>query len=61
MLVIAGSEDIRPDWPARQIAELVPHGRFESIAGAGHVPWLTHERELRAMVRAFAAEVVHAR
>ena len=43
---INGAEDIRPDWPTRQLAALLPNGRFVEIAGAAHVIWLTHTAEL---------------
>ncbi len=47
-LVLGGETDIRPDWPLRQLAALLPHARFVSLAGAAHVPWLTHADALRA-------------
>lgn len=44
---IYGTEDIRPDWPTRQLATLLPHGLFVEIEGAAHSIWLSHEFELR--------------
>ena len=44
---IFGSEDIRPDWPTRQLAALLPNGQFVEIKGAAHAIWLTHANELR--------------
>ncbi len=44
---ISGTEDIRPDWPTRQLAALLPNGRFVEIPGAEHVIWLTHAAALR--------------
>lgn len=41
MRFIAAGDDIRPDWPLRQLAELVPNGSFESVAGMGHNFWAT--------------------
>ena len=41
--VLLGAErDIRPTWPLRQLAELIPRGRYAEIQGGGHFPWLTH-------------------
>ena len=45
---IYGTEDIRPDWPTRQLAALLPHGEFIEIDGAAHSIWLSHTSELRA-------------
>jgi proline iminopeptidase len=47
-LWICAGRDIRPSWPQRQLARLVPHGRFRVIEGAQHVIWLTHAEALRA-------------
>ena len=41
MRFIAASNDIRPDWPLRQLAELVPAGSFELVAGVDHNFWTT--------------------
>ncbi len=53
VLVLGGSEDIRPDWPLRQLAELLPQGRLVSIPGAGHCPWLSRPQALRDGLRDF--------
>lgn len=45
---ISASEDIRPNWPTQQLAELIPAGRYVEIEGAAHHIWLTHPHELRA-------------
>lgn len=44
---INASEDIRPNWPTQQLAELIPAGRYVEIEGAAHHIWLTHAQELR--------------
>jgi len=54
---INGSEDIRPSWPTRQLAALMPNGRYIEIAGAAHAVWLTHATELRAAVREAVARI----
>jgi proline iminopeptidase len=42
MTFVAAAEDIRPDWPLRQLAALVPSGEFVEIAGVPHNFWSTH-------------------
>ena len=56
LLAVAGSEDIRPDWPVRQVVALLPHARFESIAGAQHCQWLTHPSERQRLMREYVQE-----
>ena len=56
-LVVHGSEDIRPGWPAQQIANLLPNARFELIEGAEHHLELTRPAELRRLLRSFLREV----
>jgi proline iminopeptidase len=56
-LVLYGSDDIRPAWPVEQFANLVPKGRFEMIAGAGHHLELTEPEALKDLLRAFLAEL----
>ncbi len=41
MQFIAATEDIRPDWPLRQLAELVPDSTFEEVPGVVHNFWST--------------------
>jgi len=36
------ANDIRPGWPAQQLAYLVPHGSYLELAHAPHEAWLTH-------------------
>ena len=54
---INGSEDIRPSWPTRQLAALMPNGRFIQIDGAAHALWLSHAAELRAALRGALAHI----
>ncbi len=44
---IAAGDDIRPSWPTRQLAALLPRARYREIEGASHYPWLTHADALR--------------
>ena len=48
---INGAQDIRPNWPTRQLADLLPNGRYVEVDGAAHAIWLTHASELRAALR----------
>ncbi|MDE0189723.1 MAG: alpha/beta fold hydrolase [Gammaproteobacteria bacterium] len=54
---INGSEDIRPSWPTRQLAALMPNGRYIEIAGAALIVWLTHAAALRTAVREAVARI----
>lgn len=49
---VNASEDIRPNWPTRQLAELIPGARYEEIDGAAHTIWLTHAEPLRDRLHA---------
>lgn len=48
---INAAEDIRPNWPTQQLAALIPNARYVEIAGAAHMIWLTHARELQQHLR----------
>ena len=52
-LIVLASEDIRPGWPAEQLALLLPRARRREIVGAPHAIWLTHGDELRSCLRDF--------
>ncbi|BBX38214.1 hydrolase [Mycolicibacterium mageritense DSM 44476 = CIP 104973] len=45
MTFLAPEQDIRPDWPLRQLAALVPRGQFRELAGVAHNFWSTHPAE----------------
>lgn len=55
---IAAGDDIRPNWPIQQTANLLPQGKYVEIPGAGHYIWLTDGEELRALVRAAVQEIL---
>ncbi|HIW61338.1 MAG TPA: alpha/beta hydrolase [Candidatus Stackebrandtia excrementipullorum] len=40
--VIAAEKDIRPSWPLRQLAALVPQGEFVEVPAVAHDFWSTH-------------------
>lgn len=56
---INAAEDIRPNWPTRQLAALLPRARYVEIAGSAHSIWLTHPDELGAELRAALAFILH--
>lgn len=43
--------DIRPSWPAEQLAHLLPYAEFVELPEAPHNAWLTHAAELGAELR----------
>ena len=55
---INGEEDIRPNWPTKQLASLIPGGRYVEIHGAAHAVWLTHATELRQELRKAIRHIV---
>ena len=57
-LFVYGERDIRPSWPIKQVAQLLPFARFELINGAEHVIWFSHQNELRRSLRKFVDEIV---
>jgi proline iminopeptidase len=57
-LFVYGGRDIRPSWPIKQVAQLLPYGRLKLIEGAEHVIWFSHQKELRRVLRELVDEVV---
>jgi proline iminopeptidase len=49
---INAAQDIRPNWPTQQLAELIPRARYAEISGAAHMIWLTHAAELQSHLQA---------
>lgn len=54
-LAITGERDIRPDWPVRQLVELMPSASMVTIPGAPHALWYTHPGELGRHIFEFAS------
>ncbi|MCK4413254.1 MAG: alpha/beta fold hydrolase [Candidatus Eisenbacteria sp.] len=52
-LFVLGGLDVRPAWPARQLAALIQTAEEVSIDGAAHYVWLTHSDQLRSVLRSF--------
>lgn len=55
-LFVYGERDIRPSWPTKQIAYLMPNSRFDLIEGAEHIIWNSHQAELRSLLRNFVEQ-----
>ena len=55
---INGGKDIRPNWPTRQLAALMPQGEYVEIPEAAHMIWLTHADELRQELRSAVQRIV---
>lgn len=53
VMLLQGGKDIRPPWPAEQLANLLPQASLVTLPDAGHAMWLTHAETVRAMVLAF--------
>jgi proline iminopeptidase len=58
MIAVAGGQDIRPSWPAEQLAHLMPNAGFVLLPEAPHYLWLTHAEQLGAVVRGFLQSVI---
>jgi pimeloyl-[acyl-carrier protein] methyl ester esterase len=53
-LVIAGRDDrITPPAASRALAAALPKGRYHSLAGAGHLPFLSHPERFANLLRGF--------
>lgn len=54
-LVVVAGRDIRPDWPARQLAGALPRARLEVVEDAEHFLWLdaAPAARLRELLRDF--------
>ncbi len=58
MSFVAGGDDIRPAWPLRQLAALVPGGSFEVVEGVPHDFWSTHPEVWRDVVSALCGPIL---
>lgn len=56
-IIIQGGNDLRPNWPAEQVAQLLPRARFSIIPEAEHCLWLTHPQQLQKLLREFLQEL----
>lgn len=56
-LIVTAERDIRPSWPAEQLARLLPQAQLCRIEGAEHFIWLSHPEPLRDRLRRFVDEL----
>ena len=59
-VIIQGEKDLRPNWPAEQVANLLPQARFTVIPEAEHCLWLTHPQQVQQLLRGFLQEILPA-
>ena len=53
VLFLCGAQDIRPQWPAEQLHNLVPKSTFRLLPDAAHSFWLQRPEEMRKALREF--------
>lgn len=58
MRFIAAGADVRPDWPLRQLAALVPDGSFRSVPRVPHDFWATDPDVWVEVISTACAEAV---
>ncbi len=54
---IHAGQDIRPSWPARQLAALMRNAVQVTVEAAGHYVWLSHPGETECALRVFLADI----
>ncbi|MHA2276640.1 MAG: alpha/beta fold hydrolase, partial [Candidatus Kariarchaeaceae archaeon] len=52
-IILQAEKDVRPNWPAKQLASLLPNAKYREINEAVHCIWLTHPNELKIELRSF--------
>jgi proline iminopeptidase len=57
-IFINAGDDIRPNWPTRQLAKLIPGGKYHEIQEAKHFIWLTHSKELELLLQKELEEIL---
>jgi proline iminopeptidase len=53
VLILHGTEDIRPDWAVDSLHQALPDARRVSLTGAGHLPWVEKPDDFRREVTSF--------
>lgn len=56
-LFVHARMDIRPSWPAKQLAGLMRRTQEATVEGAGHYIWLDRPDELESILRRFVMEL----
>ncbi|HKO32822.1 MAG TPA: alpha/beta hydrolase, partial [Candidatus Limnocylindria bacterium] len=60
VLIVDGSEDIRPRWAVDSLHRALPNAQRVSLAGAGHLPWIENPQGFQQAVTGFLAQNGHA-
>ena len=53
VLFLCGAQDIRPQWPAEQLHNLLPNSAFCLLPEAAHYLWLDDPEGVRKALRDF--------
>jgi proline iminopeptidase len=53
VLIVDGSEDIRPRWAVDSLEQVLPNVQRATLAGAGHLPWVEDPDGFRHAVTGF--------
>ena len=56
VLIVDGSEDIRPRWAVDSLHRALPNAQRVSLTGAGHLPWIENPQGFRRAVANFLAQ-----
>ncbi len=57
VLIVHGSEDIRPDWALDSLEQSLPRVSRTLLDGAGHLPWVEEPHGFRSVVGDFLADL----
>ncbi|GLH96305.1 alpha/beta fold hydrolase [Phytohabitans aurantiacus] len=55
VLIVHGTEDIRPQWAVDSLHEALPHAERVTLTGAGHLPWVEARDAFSRAVATFLA------
>jgi proline iminopeptidase len=59
VLIVDGSQDIRPRWAVDSLHRALPHAQRVNLAGAGHLPWIEDPQGFQQAVATFLARTSH--
>ncbi|MFC1744724.1 alpha/beta fold hydrolase [Candidatus Riflebacteria bacterium] len=57
-LILHGVKDLRPSWPAKELAKLIRGSMFKEIPGAEHIIWETHAKVLKEILFCFLEDII---
>ena len=56
-LFVMAENDIRPSWPAEQLASLMPCAKIVRVKNASHFIWLDNPKELQKVLSEFISQL----